>query len=116
MSDTYLTAVVPTGAKTGAVTVTTPGGVLSSNTAFRVTPAIHSFSPASGKVGTSVIITGQSLTQATKVTFGGKPAKYTMNSDTQVTAIVPTGAKTGTIGITTKGGMAISSGVFTVTP
>jgi hypothetical protein len=44
------------------------------------------------------------------------PAKIvTIKSDTQVTATVPTGAKTGHIAITTLGGTAVSSGIFTVT-
>jgi uncharacterized repeat protein (TIGR03803 family) len=114
VSDTYLTAAVPAGAKTGSVTVSTPGGILTSNISFRVTPVIRSFSPSSGKVATSVTITGQSLTQTTKVAFGGKAATFVVNSDTQVTATVPTGAKTGPISISTKGGTATSSGVFTV--
>jgi uncharacterized repeat protein (TIGR03803 family) len=38
VSDTYMTAVVPTGATTGAVVVTTPGGPLTSNVSFRVSP------------------------------------------------------------------------------
>jgi len=37
-SDTYLTTSVPAGATTGHVTVTTPGGTLSSNAEYRVTP------------------------------------------------------------------------------
>jgi uncharacterized repeat protein (TIGR03803 family) len=37
-SDTYLTATVPVGATTGPVTVTTPGGTLTSNVPFRVRP------------------------------------------------------------------------------
>jgi len=37
VADTYLTATVPTGATTGSVTVTTPGGTLTSNKIFRVT-------------------------------------------------------------------------------
>jgi uncharacterized repeat protein (TIGR03803 family) len=36
VSDTYLTATVPSGATTGFVTVTTPGGILTSNKEFRV--------------------------------------------------------------------------------
>jgi hypothetical protein len=36
-SDTYMTAVVPTGATTGKVVVTTPGGTLPSNVNFRIT-------------------------------------------------------------------------------
>jgi hypothetical protein len=37
-SDTYLTATIPQGATTGFVTVTTSGGTLQSNVAFRVKP------------------------------------------------------------------------------
>ena len=115
-SDTFLTATIPAGATTGIVTVTIPSGNLKSNVNFRVTPQIKSFSPTSGSVGTQVKITGVSLTQASKVTFGGVAAtQFTVDSDTQVTATVPTGAKTGKIAITTKGGTATSSGVFTVT-
>ena len=36
VSDTYITAVVPTGASNGLVVVTTPGGPLTSNKSFRV--------------------------------------------------------------------------------
>jgi uncharacterized repeat protein (TIGR03803 family) len=115
--DTYLTATVPSGATKGKVTVVTPTGTLTSNKVFRVVPIILSFKPTSGKVGASVVITGSGLTQASKVTFGGgKAATFTVNSDSQVTAIVPAGAKTGKIAITTPGGTATSSGTFTVTP
>jgi len=114
---TYLTAIVPTGARTGFVQVTTPSGTLTSNTKFRVTPTISSFNPTSGPVGTSVVIIGNSLAQTTKVTFGGvKATSFTVNSNTQVTATVPTGAITGKIAITTAGGTASSSATFTVTP
>jgi uncharacterized repeat protein (TIGR03803 family) len=114
--DTYLKATVPSGATTGPVTVTTPGASLNSNTQFRVTPKILSFSPTSGPVGTPVTITGNSLIQTTRVGFDWmKAASFTVNSDTQVTAVVPTGAMTGRIQIRTKGGLAVSGGVFTVT-
>jgi uncharacterized repeat protein (TIGR03803 family) len=116
VSGTYLTAAVPKGATTGFVKVTTSGVTLKSNKKFRVTPQITSFKPTSGPVGTAVTITGVSLLQTTSVTFGGvKATTFTVNSDTQVTADVPTGAKTGKIGITTKGGKVTSSGTFTVT-
>ena len=36
VSDTYMTAVVPAGATTGAVVVATPAGNLRSNVSFRV--------------------------------------------------------------------------------
>ena len=113
--DTYLKATVPSGATTGPVTVTTPGATLNSNTQFRVTPVLKTFSPTSGPVGTLVTLTGTSFTQTTKVGFGGVHAtSFTVDSDTQVTATVPTGAKTGRIAVTTAGGKAWSRGVFTV--
>ncbi|HVI08065.1 MAG TPA: choice-of-anchor tandem repeat GloVer-containing protein [Candidatus Binatia bacterium] len=117
VTDTYLTATLPSGAKTGSVKVTTPSGVLLSNRSFRVTPQIKSFTPPSGAVGTVVTITGAGLIQTSKVTFGGVAATtFTVNSDSQVAATVPTGALTGKIVITTPGGTASSASSFTVTP
>jgi len=117
VSDTYLTATVPNGATNGVVTVKMPTGNLTSTVKFRVIPAIKTFTPTSGPVGTSVTITGTSFTGASKVTFGGVAStSFTVNSDTSVTAAVPTGAVTGKIAITTPGGTASSSTVFTVTP
>jgi uncharacterized protein (TIGR03437 family) len=61
------------------------------------------------------MITGTGLLQKTKVTFNHVAATtVTINSDTQVTVNVPTGATTGKISITTRGGTATSSTVFTV--
>ena len=115
VSSSEITTTVPSGATTGKVQVTTPGGTLSS-VVFRVTPVILSFLPTSGPVGTLVTITGNSFTGATSVTFGGvKATSFTVNSYTQITATVPAGAKTGKIGVTTPGGTATSAGTFTVT-
>jgi hypothetical protein len=116
LSGTFIEAYVPAGAETGSVTVTTPGGTLTSNKKFRVTPQITGFAPPSGVVGTAVTITGNSLTQTTRVTFGGIAAAFTVNSDTEVTATVPTGAVSGKIGIVTPGGSVASATSFTVTP
>jgi len=116
-SDTYLTATVPAGATTGSITVNEPGGTLTSNKIFRVTPQIFSFSPTTGSAGTTVVITGDSFTGATEVTFPcGKKATFTVDSDTQITATVPAGAMTGEIGVYTPGGNVGSPTVFTVTP
>ena len=115
VSDTYLTATVPAGSS-GVVTVATPAGTLTSSRKFFVTPSITGFTPASGPVGTHVVISGKGLIQATKVAFGSKSATFTVNSDTQVTATVPTGAVTNKISITTPGGKASSTAKFTVTP
>jgi len=67
-------------------------------------------------LGTVVTITGVSLKQTNQVTFGGvKVSHFTVISDREVKATMPTGAKTEHIAITPAGGTAISSGSFTVT-
>jgi uncharacterized repeat protein (TIGR03803 family) len=116
VSDTYMTAVVPGGATTGLVKVTTFTTSFNSDRTFLVTPQITSFTPTSGAVGSSVAISGFSLTQTSKVTIGGKAATFTINSDKQVTATVPAGAVTGNIGITTAGGTVTSATKFAVVP
>jgi hypothetical protein len=111
---TFLNATVPAGALSGSVTVTTGTKTLASSLNFRVAPTFPSFSPASGSVGTPVVLTGTGLAQTTRVVFAGSVATFTVNSDTQVTATVPAGAVTGKITITTKGGVIASKTAFTV--
>jgi len=78
-------------------------------------PQILNFTPSSGPVGTQVAISGVSLTQTTKITFAGvKATAFSVDSDNQVTATVPEGAKTGKISITTPGGLVHSTGEFGV--
>ncbi len=114
VSDTYMTAVVPTSGTTGPVTVTTPGGTLKSKQVFSVIPLVNSFSPTSGPVGTQVTITGSGFTGASSVIFGkAKAITFTVDSGTQITATVPAGATTGKITVTTAGGKA-SKGTFVV--
>jgi hypothetical protein len=79
-------------------------------------PAITTFSPTSGPVGTSVTINGSDLGGATDVEFNGTDAaSFTVNSSTKITAAVATGTTSGTISITTPDGTATSAGNFTVT-
>ena len=49
VSDTFLTATLPSGATTGLVKVATPGGTLTSNRKFLVLPTVLSFSPTSAR-------------------------------------------------------------------
>ena len=111
---TFILATVPAGALTGNVTVTTGTTTLTAPKQFKVTPTFATFTPPSGPVGTSVTITGTGLRKATKVTFNKVSASFTVNSDSKITATVPTGATTATIAVTTKGGNATSSKSFTV--
>jgi len=65
-------------------------------------PTVTNVSPTSGAVGTSVTITGTNFTGVTAVRFANNVAatSFTVNSDTQLTVAVPTGAVTGPISIT----------------
>jgi hypothetical protein len=118
-SATQITAKVPAGATTGKITVTTPSGVATSTNAFTVmvaAPAITSFSPTYGPVGSTVTVAGANLTGATAVTFNGvKATGFKVNkAGTQVTVTVPSRATTGKIAVTTPAGTATSTGTFTV--
>ena len=118
-SDIQIRAVVPVGATSGPISVTTPNGTAVSAGSFTVLsgplPTITSFSPQSGGAGTSVTINGQNLSGATSVTFAGTSAAFTVsNNGRRITAVVPAGAVSGPIAITTPGGTATSAGIFTV--
>src|SRR5206468_10877432 len=57
-SDTTIATTVPPAASTGKISVTVPGATTTSTASFSVIPTITSFTPASGKPGTTVTITG----------------------------------------------------------
>jgi hypothetical protein len=78
-------------------------------------PTISSFAPTGGPAGSSVTISGSKLTGATAVSFNGATASYTVVSDSQISATVPTGATSGPTSVTTPGGTAVSPTSFTVT-
>src|SRR5207237_119867 len=102
-SDTAIQATVPAGATTGPVSVTTPGGTATSASSFTVLspPTIASFAPGSGPVGTSVTISGTNFSGATAVAFNGVSATFTVTSSTAIQAIVPAGATTGPLSVST---------------
>lgn len=111
---TFIQATVPSGALTGKVTVTTGATTLSTLSNYKVTPTVSGFTPPSGTVGTSVTISGTGLKQASKVTFNKVVASFTVNSDSKIAALVPSGATTGKIVVVTPGGSATSKLSFTV--
>lgn len=112
-NDSTITVTTPVHAP-GAVDVVvdSPYGN-SSPGSFTFTPVttITGVSPGSGPEsgGTSVTITGKCFTGATAVTFGGVPAtSFTVDSDTQITAIAPAG--TGLVDVTVVGAGTCGTG------
>ena len=70
--------------------------------------------PTSGKVGSKVIIIGNGLTGSTSVTFNGTAASFTVVSDTEIAATVPSGATGGQVEVTTPSGTLNSNVAFRV--
>jgi uncharacterized repeat protein (TIGR03803 family) len=100
---------------------TTPvGGANDYGTVFSLNVGLGQFVetlPTSGKVGAAVKILGSFLTGATSVTFNGTPATFSINSKSEITTTVPTGATTGTVQVITPRLGTLSSNVpFTVKP
>ncbi len=104
----------PGGAPAGT-SVQTVRQVLANSPPPPPSPTVSSFTPSSGSPGSTVTISGNSFTGATKVTFNGTAATFTVTSDSTITAAIPLGATTGPIAVTTPAGTGTSSGSFTVT-
>jgi uncharacterized repeat protein (TIGR03803 family) len=79
-------------------------------------PGIFGFVPHQGDVGAKVTIGLGPYIGATAVTFNGTPATFKVTGSEFISAIVPAGATSGPISITTPGGTAVSKQSFTVLP
>jgi hypothetical protein len=113
-----LTVVVPTGALTGAIKITTGAGVVYTDS-FNVTPpapTVTSFTPSTGKKGVAIVtVKGTNLTGAT-VTVGTTTVTLSAGANsTSFKFVIPAGASTGKINVTTAGGTVSSSTNLTVT-
>jgi|GEM_PF-5978550 len=118
-SDSQITAVAPPQtARTVDITVANGNGTSASTAADQYTyhtavPVVGSLNPSSGvsSGGTTVVITGTSLSTTTAVYFGGTAASsFTVDSDTQVTAV--TRAQTnGTVNVSVTNAAGISTSV-----
>ncbi len=113
IADNEIRAVVGVGA-TGAVRLTAPTGAVSQDRfTFLAAPTITEFSPTMVGIGATVVITGTNFTGATSVRFGGvESTLFTVNSDTQITAIVPAGATNASVSVQTPAGIATRSGLI----
>lgn len=109
-NDWYKGAVVYNGSGVGSI-----GIYLQYTASAPFVPTAPTFSPASGGPGTVVTLTGTHFTDATFVNFNGVAASsFTFVSDTQVTAVVPTGATTGVITIGNPAGSANSAASYLI--
>ena len=72
------------------------------------------FVQKAGKVRQTAEILGQGFTGTTSVSFNGVSAKFTVQSDTYLTAKVPAGATTGYVAVTTPSGVLKSNVPFQV--
>ena len=80
-------------------------------------PTVTSFTPTSAGIGHNVTITGTNFTGATQVQFGGVNAtSFTVFSATQITAIVPAGAVSGSVSVTTPYGTGSFAGFTYIAP
>jgi uncharacterized repeat protein (TIGR03803 family) len=108
----------PTQATSGVFLGSTSGGASNNGgTLYSLSMNLPSFvqtNPASGKVGTTVVIMGNSLKGSTVVTFNGTPAEFRVAANSAIVATVPTGATSGTVSVTTPGGTLSSNVPFTV--
>ena len=115
-SASSISAIVSTGT-TGSVTVTGPDGIGTSAGIFTFVdaPVISNVSPLTAGTGTTVTISGNNLTGATSVKFGGtNPASFSIVNSNTITAQIAAGAS-GDVIVTTVGGTASFAG-FTYIP
>jgi uncharacterized repeat protein (TIGR03803 family) len=70
--------------------------------------------PTSGEAGAAVLILGTDLTGATKVSFNGVAAAFTVVSNSEIRTTVPAGATSGKVEVATPHGMLSSNVPFEV--
>jgi hypothetical protein len=94
------------------------GGANGLGTFFKLSTGLGPFVRAlrpHGQIGETAYILGTGLTGSTSVTFNGTAAtSFTVVSDSEITAVVPTGATTGTLQVVTPGGTLFSVVEFQV--
>lgn len=119
---TRIVAVVPTGATSGSISVTSPNGSAASSTSFQVGaadgPQITGFSPNIGVLNDSVTISGTNFASTAsdnKVRFDNTRAPITSANSTTIVSKVSTTVSS-KISVTTPDGTAIATGDFFVPP
>ena len=78
-------------------------------------PLLTAVMPAFGLPGTQVTLAGSRLNGATAVSFNGVLAVFAVDSDSRITAVVPSAATSGPVSVISRGGKAAGPKAFTVT-
>jgi N-acetylneuraminic acid mutarotase len=106
ISPTSITAVVPVGATSGRIRISTADGDFTSRPRFRVLPKITGFIPATAVPNEIITVTGSNFTDAISVKFGSLNATFQVLSYEEISATVPASAVTGPVTVTTPDGTA----------
>ncbi len=78
-------------------------------------PSLGYARPASALPGATVLLRGKNLLAASAVTLNGVPAaSFTVRSVDYIAAVIPAGATTGPVTVTTPNGTGTSAFTFTV--
>ena len=119
-STTALRVMVPASATTGKIRLNTLGGPVESRQDFVLwyPPTLVSFSPAKGKAGDVVTITGSNFapTARNDVAFGSDAGAMMQATGTSLRVRVPASAQSGPVRVSTPGGVVVSATGFTFLP
>jgi len=121
-----ISVTVPDTATTGYITVITSGGTATSTDIFNLAsgPEISSLGSLMGRSGATISINGANLGGLQSVSFDGDEDNLpvladltnprTVITNSQVTVVVPDGVTSGTITLTTAGGVVTSEDVYEI--
>ncbi|MDJ1482566.1 SMP-30/gluconolactonase/LRE family protein [Cytophagaceae bacterium YF14B1] len=118
-TESELVVIIPGSVSAGKITVSTVAGTATSEAIFTpLLPVITSFTPENGFVGTTVKITGayfQHTPANNSIKINGTLAVVSSASETELVFIIPQGATTGKLSVTTPTGTTLSASDFEVT-
>jgi hypothetical protein len=125
-TDTNLTAQAPTGVTSGPLLIISSHGsfststnIFSAATNFFVPPVIKSFTPANGRSGTNVVISGTNFLGASDVQFGGLSVgagAFTVQNNNTIQTTVPAGASSGGVKVIAPAGSFPTTSNFVIQP
>jgi uncharacterized repeat protein (TIGR01451 family) len=113
---TQIRATVPSGVRTGPVTVATAVGVSTNGPTFYAPPRVTGITPGAAVVGDVVTLSGTNFTEASVVRFGEVAAAFTVTEPGKIEATVPAESRTGQVTVVVPGGKFITAESFTVLP